>query len=88
MSTTKAVRWLGLLILIVLVAVVSIANAPAPHWACAGKAEGDRCELYVGPTGSVSGCGVTDEDEYGVCRLATTCTDLPETEVNECLYCQ
>ncbi len=62
--------------------MASVANAPAPYWACQGKSAGERCTAY----GSSSGCGVTGDDS--VCRLVSSCTDDPETDVNECLYCQ
>jgi hypothetical protein len=86
MRSSTAVRWVGLGVLLLLVALAAVANAPAPYWACDGKAAGDRCSPYG--SSSSSGCGVTRDDGDGVCRPVATCTDSPETAVNECLYCQ
>ena len=55
--------------------LLSMGNLPAPYYACAGKAEGDRCTYGYGCSGN------------GTCRLLQECTDDPSTELNECLVC-
>ena len=82
-----AMRWtwirsLLLVLLLALLTVSTVANAPAPWWACEGKAVGDPCENY----GGGGGCGLTSHDS--VCQLQESCTDDPDTAVNECLYCR
>jgi len=86
MSTSTTFRWVRVGLLLGLVALASVANAPAPYWACQGMSAGDRCTPYGSTSGS--GCGVNGDDGKGVCRLVSTCTDDPETDVNECLFCQ
>ena len=54
---------------------LSLGNAPAPYYACAGKAEGERCTYGYGCSGN------------GVCNLVADCEDDPATELNECLQC-
>ena len=82
MRALDAGRLAGILLLLLLVLLTTVANAPAPYWACAGQAEGDRCEPY----GASSGCFHSADD--GTCRQVSTCTDDLTTTVNECLYCQ
>lgn len=80
MPTMRLIRSLVLVLLVALLAVTTAGNAPAPWWACDGKAQGDPCEPY----GGGGGCGLTGGSE---CRLQASCTDHPDTSVNECLYC-
>ena len=68
-----------LIVSILIFTVFLIANAPAPYYACDGKAEGDSCEKYT--TGCVG-------DSTGECVLNEDCEDYPDTDVNECLVCQ
>jgi hypothetical protein len=65
------------LILIVLICglFLCLGNAPAPYYACAGKAEGDPCTYGYGCSGN------------GTCKLVEACEDDPNTEINECLQC-
>jgi hypothetical protein len=81
MRSSQVGRLIGGFLLLLAVFLLSVANAPAPYWACGGKSRGDRCEPY----GSTSGCFHGDPE--GVCQLAESCTDNPETDVNECLNC-
>lgn len=70
-------RFLGsflLVLALVLIASPALANAPAPWWACEGKAAGDTCDLY--PSGK------------GLCGVQANCTDDPSTTVDECLFCE
>jgi hypothetical protein len=76
----RLIRSLVLILLLALLVVSTVGNAPAPYWACDGKEEGDPCKPYGG-----GGCGLTGGDN--VCRLEVPCTDYPGTSVNECLYC-
>ncbi len=82
MRVVCAGRLTAMLLLLLLVLLTTVANAPAPYWACAGREEGDRCEPYGAP----SGC--FDSADDGTCRQVSTCTDDPTTAENECLYCQ
>ncbi len=59
--------------MLILLPMVGLANSPAPYWACEGKAVGDDCDPYGGGK--------------GVCELDATCEDDPDTEIDECLYC-
>lgn len=59
--------------LLLLSAASAHANAPAPWFACEGKAVGDACDRY----------GWTN----GTCVSETGCTDNPATAVDECLIC-
>jgi hypothetical protein len=86
MTTSTTLRWIRVGLLLGLVGLASVANAPAPYWACQGKAAGERCTAYGSSSGS--GCSLTGGDDDSVCRLVSSCTDNPETDVNECLYCQ
>ena len=54
---------------------LSLGNAPAPYFACEGKAEGDRCTYGYGCSGN------------GTCLLVKNCEDDPATDLNECLQC-
>lgn len=54
---------------------LSLGNAPAPYYACDGKAEGDSCTYGYGCSGN------------GTCNLVEDCDDNPDTEINECLQC-
>jgi|GEM_PF-3748499 hypothetical protein len=49
------------------------ANSPAPYWACFEKEVGDACTNYGGSTGH--------------CVVQDGCEDSPQSEVNECMYC-
>jgi len=81
MGWARAGRLLGGLLLLLLVGLLSLANAPAPWWACNGKSVGDSCEPYdYAPS-------CLHDDPRGVCQLRKPCTDNPETAVNECLDC-
>ena len=78
-------RIVGGLLLLLAVVFLSVANAPAPYWACDGKSRGDKCEPDSYTSGCTSGC--LHHNPEGVCELATGCTDDPSTAVNECLWC-
>ena len=82
MQSSRASRIIGGLLLLLAVLFLSVANAPAPYWACYGKSRGDRCEPY----GSTWGC--FHRDPEGTCELVAGCTDEPATAVNECLWCE
>jgi hypothetical protein len=60
-----------------LLLLLSLGNAAAPWWACEGLSEGDRCVAGYG-------CGPGNK----ICMLHEDCRDDPETEVNECLWCE
>ena len=64
-----------LVFLMLLVMLLLMGNLPAPHYACAGRAEGDSCTYGYG-------CF-----NRGVCTLIE-CTDDPATQENECLICK
>jgi hypothetical protein len=64
------------LLLVLLAMLLLMGNLPSPHYACAGKAEGDPCTYGYG-------CNTG-----GVCRLNQECTDDPSTPENECLLCR
>jgi hypothetical protein len=81
MRSSQVGRLIGGFLLLLAVFLLSVANAPAPYWACSGKSAGDQCEPY----GSTSGC--FHDDSEGRCQLYEGCTDNPETDVNECLNC-
>jgi hypothetical protein len=60
------------------VALFLMGNAPAPYWACEGRAVGDACTYGYG---SCAGSN-------GACQLeGGNCEDNPNTEINECLIC-
>lgn len=69
---------IALIIIVIIIAFITIGNAPAPYWACEGLSEGDECEPY-----SYGSCS----NKSGTCQLREDCTDDPESEINECLQC-
>jgi hypothetical protein len=73
------------LALAVLLAPLLMGNAPAPWYACDGKQVGDPCG-----GSSSSGCGgYGGGSADGVCaQSSAACVDLPNTSVNECLFCK
>ncbi len=75
----KMFKNLLLVLVILIISSFIIANAPEPFWACNGLQEGDECEPY-----STSGC----KDVKGECVLQEECNDNPDTDVNECLFCE
>jgi hypothetical protein len=55
-------------------------NAPAPYYACQGKAVGDACTYGYG--------GAACSSNRGTCTLSTSFTDDPATsDLNESLIC-
>ena len=54
---------------------LSLGNLPAPYYACAGAAPGDRCTYGYGCSNN------------GTCVLVEQCQDDPSTDLNECLQC-
>lgn len=55
-------------------------NAPAPYYACQGKAAGDACTYGFG--------GASCSSNRGVCTLSTDFTDKPDTtDLNESMIC-
>ena len=55
-------------------------NAPAPYYACQGKAAGDACTYGYG--------GAACSSNRGVCTISTSFTDNPSTaDLNESLIC-
>ncbi len=68
-----------LTLLVLLLSLSSIGNAPAPYWDCDGLREGDRCDAY-----GDYGCS----HHHGTCQRQKGCTDFADTAVDECLYCQ
>jgi hypothetical protein len=54
-----------------------LGNAPDPRLGCEGRSDGDPCIEGFG-------CGTGTK----ICRLHKDCQDDPETELNECLYCE
>ena len=64
-----------LVIFSLVVSLFLMGNAPAPWYACEGKAPGDPCQWGYG-------CSTN-----GVCQLVDNCVDDPATELNECLQC-
>ena len=55
-------------------------NAPAPYYACQGKAAGDACTYGYG--------GSSCSSNRGTCTISTDFTDKEETtDLNESLIC-
>ena len=69
-----------ILVLLALLSVLFLmGNAPAPYYACQGKAVGDACSYGYG-----SACSST----AGACTLSNSFTDDPKTtDLNEQLIC-
>lgn len=68
-----------LALLVVLSVLFLMGNAPAPYYACQGKAVGDACSY---------GYGSSCSSNAGVCTLSTSFTDDPKTaDLNEQLIC-
>lgn len=64
----------------VLSLVFLMGNAPAPYYACQGKAAGDACTYGYG--------GASCSSNRGTCTISTDFTDKPETtDLNESLIC-
>ena len=60
--------------------LVLMGNAPAPYYACQGKAAGDACTYGYG--------GSACSTNRGVCTISTSFTDNPDTtDLNESLIC-
>ena len=69
-----------LAILALLSMLFLMGNAPAPYYACQGKAVGDACTYGYG--------GASCSANRGTCTLSTSFTDKPETtDLNESLIC-
>lgn len=65
--------------LLIVVMFLLMGNAPAPYWACEGKAVGDPCTY-----GYYMGCSAPN----GTCQIESPdCEDDPNSEINECLVC-
>jgi hypothetical protein len=74
-------RYQHLLVFFALVAMLFLmGNAPAPYYACQGKAVGDACTYGYG--------GAACSSNRGTCTLSTSFTDnLDTTDLNESLIC-
>lgn len=71
-------RWFAVFALLTMLLLMG--NAPAPYYACQGKAVGDACSYGYG--------GSSCSSNRGTCTLSTSFTDNPETEdLNESLIC-
>jgi hypothetical protein len=71
-------RWLAVLAFLSMLFLMG--NAPAPYYACQGKAAGDACTYGYG--------GAACSSNRGTCTLSTSFTDNPETtDLNESLIC-
>jgi hypothetical protein len=69
-----------LAVLALLAMLFLMGNAPAPYYACQGKAVGDTCSYGYG--------GAACSSNRGTCTLSTSFTDKPETtDLNESLIC-
>lgn len=69
-----------LAILALLAMVFLMGNAPAPYYACQGKAAGDACTYGYG--------GAACSSNRGTCTISTSFTDNPDTaDLNESLIC-
>ena len=74
----KMQRWLAILALLTMLFLMG--NAPAPYYACQGKAVGDACTYGYG--------GAACSSNRGTCTLSTSFTDNPDTaDLNESLIC-
>ena len=74
----KMQRWLAVLALLTMLFLMG--NAPAPYYACQGKAVGDACTYGYG--------GSSCSSNRGTCTLSTSFTDNPNTaDLNESLIC-
>jgi hypothetical protein len=74
----KSERILAVLALVAMLFLMG--NAPAPYYACEGKAVGDACSYGYGGAGCSS--------NRGTCTLSTSFTDDPNTAgLNESLIC-
>jgi hypothetical protein len=74
----KSQRFLAILALVAMLFLMG--NAPAPYYACEGKAVGDACSYGYG--------GATCSSNRGTCTLSTSFTDDPNTTgLNESLIC-
>lgn len=68
-----------LVVLALLSVLFLMGNAPAPYYACQGKAAGDPCSYGYGSSCSSS---------TGTCTLSDSFTDDPDTtDLNEQLIC-
>lgn len=66
-------------LLALLSALFLMGNAPAPYYACQGRAVGDPCSY---------GYGSSCRSSTGVCTLSDSFTDNPDTSyLNEQLIC-
>jgi hypothetical protein len=70
-------RKICIIVLLLIMLLLSLGNAPDPRLGCKGRSDGDPCIEGFG-------CGPGPK----ICRLREDCTDDPETELNECLYCE
>jgi hypothetical protein len=71
-------RWLAVGALVAMVFLMG--NAPAPYYACQGKAPGDTCSYGYG--------GAACSSNRGTCTISTSFTDKPDTtDLDESLIC-
>jgi hypothetical protein len=69
-----------LVILTLVTMLLLMGNAPAPYYACQGKAVGDACTYGYG--------GAACSSNRGMCTISTSFTDDPNTaDLNESLIC-
>ena len=69
-----------LAVLALLTMLFLMGNAPAPYYACQGKAVGDACTYGYG--------GAACSSNRGTCTLSKSFTDKPDTkDLNESLIC-